>query len=243
MKIVDSPLIAHRGASANSPENTLAAVELAAKMGARWIETDVRLTADGGLMMIHDATLDRTTSGSGRVISTPTETICGLDAGTWFSPDFASETVPDLRSYLQCVLDCGLSLQLELKENSGREEELVAAVIAELQTTWPLGDKGLFLSGFSERITRACADSLPDVPRAFATEFLPKDPRVRLDDARCQILHIQADVTAPEDLKPYADIEIAVATINDAETADRFLKVGVTSVLSDHVDLLANSSS
>ncbi|RJE78770.1 glycerophosphodiester phosphodiesterase family protein [Paracoccus sp. JM45] len=241
MKIVDSPLIAHRGASAVSPENTLVAVELAAKMGARWIETDVRLTADGGLVIIHDAMLDRTTSGSGRVISTSTETICGLDAGSWFSPEFANARVPDLRSYLQCVLDCGLSLQLELKENVGREEDLVAAVIAELQTTWPLGDRGLFLSGFSERITRTCAAALPDVPRALATEFLPKDPKARLSEARCQILHVQADVTSPEDLKPYADIEIAVATINDAEMADRFLKAGVTSILSDQVDLLANS--
>lgn len=238
MKIVDSPLIAHRGASAVAPENTLIAVEIAAKLGARWVETDVRLTSDGGLVMIHDATLDRTTSGHGRVISTTTQEICQSDAGSWFSNEYSNEQVPDLRSYLQCVLDCGMSLQLELKENSGREEELVAAVVAELQTTWPISDKGLFVSGFSERITRLCADALPEVPRALATEFLPEDPAKRLVDARCQILHVQADVTDPRALLRHPEIEFGVATINDPEIAERFLNAGCTSILSDHVDLL-----
>ncbi|MBU2865996.1 glycerophosphodiester phosphodiesterase family protein [Pacificibacter marinus] len=238
MTIVDSPLIAHRGASAFAPENTLAAVELAAKMGARWIETDVRLTANGGLAMIHDATLERTTSGKGRVMSMSEQEVCACDAGSWFSPEFAGEQVPNLRAYLQCVLDCGLSLQLELKENSGREAELIAAVVKELELTWPLGDRGLFLSGFSERITVGCAAALPEVPRALATEFLPADPHTRLKEAKCHILHVQSEVTDPSEIIPFKDIEIGVATINDAAVAEKFLSAGVTSILTDHVDLL-----
>lgn len=238
MPIVESPLIAHRGASAETPENTLIAVERAAQMGARWIETDVRLTGDGGLVMIHDDTLDRTTSGTGRVATQAASDICALDAGSWFAADFARARVPDLRAYLQCVLDCGLSLQLELKENSGRESELVDAVIEELRASWPLGDRGLYLSGFSERILSLCADALPDIPRSLATEFLPRDPTARLSEAKAQILHVQADVTAPSDLTPFADLEIGVATINDVETAQAFLSAGATSILTDHVDLL-----
>lgn len=238
MPIVDSPIIAHRGASSETPENTLIAVERAAQLGATWIETDVRLTGDGGLVMVHDDTLDRTTSGSGRVATQATSDICALDAGSWFASDFADQRVPDLRAFLQCVLDCGLSLQLELKENSGLEPELVAAVVEELLKTWPLGDRPLFLSSFSERILALCAEALRDVPRALATEFLPKDPAARLSEAKAQILHVQTAVTPPVDLSPFSDLEIGVATINDAETARAFLSAGAAHVLPDHVDLL-----
>jgi hypothetical protein len=85
-----------------------------------------------------------------------------------------------------------------------------------------------------------CAGALPKVPRALATEFVPADPARRLEETRCQILHIQARLTSEQDLARLraADIEFAVATINDAETATAFLAAGATSVLSDRVDLL-----
>lgn len=239
MPIVDSALIAHRGASAVTPENTLAAVEKAAELGARWVETDVRITADGGLVIIHDETLDRTTNGTGHVAHTAQSDILALDAGSWFGPDFTGERVPTLRAFLESVLDCGVNLQLELKENSGREEALVAAVIAQLQATWPLGDRGLFLSSFSERCMRLCADSLPDVPRAIATEFVPDNVAQRLQESRCQAIHFQAacvtEARAAE--MRAAGIEFAVATVNDPGAAKAFVDMGATSVLSDHADL------
>jgi glycerophosphoryl diester phosphodiesterase len=237
--IVDSPLVVHRGASTFAPENTLAAVRMAASKGARWIETDVRLTADGGLVMIHDATLDRTTSGSGPVVTATLEAIRGFDAGGWFSPDFAGERVPDLESFLQAVVDTGLNLQLELKQNWGLEEPLVEAVVAVIRRVWPIGARGLYVSSFSERCMQLSAEALPEVPRALATEFVPVDPVRRLREARCQILHTQAVLTREPELVRLrdADIEFAVATVNDVETARRFLAAGATSVLTDRVDL------
>lgn len=240
MPIVDAPLIAHRGASAVAPENTLAAVERAAQLGAHWVETDVRLTADGGLVMIHDATLERTTNGTGAVAHAALADILALDAGSWFSPDFAGEAVPDLENFLRCVLDCDLGLQLELKANYGREEDLVAAVIDTLARVWPGGDRPLFVSSFSERCMHLCADALPDVPRAIASEFVPRDVPQRLQETRCQIIHFQATCVSADDLEMLrgAEIEFAVATINEAETARQFLAAGATSVLSDHAALL-----
>ena len=239
MPIVDAALIAHRGASAIAPENTLVAVEKASELGATWVETDVRITADGGLVMIHDTTLDRTTSGTGRVAYTPTSDILALDAGSWFGAAFSDVRVPTLRQFLECVLDCGLNLQLELKENSGLEEALVAAVIAELQATWPIGDRGLFLSSFSERCMRLCAQSLPDVPRAIATEFVPEDVAQRLRDTQCQIIHFQAACVTEARGSEMRDagIEFAVATVNDPVAAKAFLDMGATTVLTDHADL------
>ncbi len=240
MPIVDAPLIAHRGASAVTPENTLIAVERAAELGARWIETDVRLTSDGGLVMIHDDTLDRTTSGSGGVALTPLSQILALDAGAWFDPEFTGTRVPELSDFLACILDCGLGLQLELKENFGREEELVDAVTSVIKDEWPVGDKPLFVSSFSERCMRICAKELPEVPRAIATEFVPCNIVDRLRETQCQLIHFQASCVTEQDFVTLraADIEFAVATINEPDTARAMLSKGATSVLSDDPMLL-----
>lgn len=74
-------IIGHRGASADAPENTLAAFGLAAEQGAHGIEFDVRMSADGNVVVMHDATVDRTTAGTGAVARMTTEDLRALDAG------------------------------------------------------------------------------------------------------------------------------------------------------------------
>ena len=81
------PVIAHRGSSAEAPENTLPAFEAAVRRGADAIELDVRLTADGAPVVIHDATLDRTTDGTGPVSSQTLADLRAVDAGRNFTPD------------------------------------------------------------------------------------------------------------------------------------------------------------
>ncbi len=79
---------AHRGASALAPENTLAAFREAVRRGCGWIETDVRLTADGVPVLIHDEKVDRTTGGHGAVGTLTLRQIHRLDAGSWFGRTF-----------------------------------------------------------------------------------------------------------------------------------------------------------
>src|SRR5919199_3937577 len=81
------PVVAHRGASARAPENTLPAFELALEEGADALELDVRTTADDVAVVIHDATLDRTTNASGAVATLPLERVRAADAGARFSPN------------------------------------------------------------------------------------------------------------------------------------------------------------
>src|SRR4051812_26195793 len=88
------PLIAHRGASSEAPENTLAALKLARGRGANWVEVDVKLTQDGVPILMHDDTLERTTDGTGKVADTSWATIQTLDAGSWFDKKFRGERVP-----------------------------------------------------------------------------------------------------------------------------------------------------
>ncbi|MBI4576935.1 MAG: hypothetical protein HY722_11795 [Planctomycetes bacterium] len=94
---------AHRGDSAHAPENTVAAFELAIRNGADAIEFDVQYTADGQTVVFHDDELDRTTNGRGKVRSSSLEAIRGMDAGGWFSADYAGERVPTLDQALEVM--------------------------------------------------------------------------------------------------------------------------------------------
>ncbi|MEG9434219.1 glycerophosphodiester phosphodiesterase family protein [Terriglobus sp. ADX1] len=87
-------VISHRGEHLHHPENTLAAFRAAADAGADYIELDVRTTADGKLILMHDKTLDRTTNGTGDVKNNSFDEIRSLDAGIKFSPTFAGTKVP-----------------------------------------------------------------------------------------------------------------------------------------------------
>src|ERR1041384_8836764 len=84
-------IIAHRGASARAPENTIASFELAVAQGAEAIELDVKLSADGHVIVHHDPTVDRTTNGKGKVKDLTLAELQQLDAGGFFSETFRSE--------------------------------------------------------------------------------------------------------------------------------------------------------
>lgn len=109
--------IAHRGASRIAPENTLAAFKEAIEIGVDAVELDLQGTADEQVVVIHDASLDRTTDQSGQIKETSLETIKQADAGTWFDPKFAGESVPTLAEALVSIADNAIAL-LEIKDVS-----------------------------------------------------------------------------------------------------------------------------
>jgi glycerophosphoryl diester phosphodiesterase len=95
----------HRGASRYAPENTLPAYEKAIRMGADLVEFDVRTASDGGLFLLHDGDLDRTTNGSGPLSHVSSEVLARLDAGAWFGRPFVSTRMPTLDQFLDAVGD------------------------------------------------------------------------------------------------------------------------------------------
>src|SRR5947209_6278476 len=119
-------VLAHRGASAYAPENTLAAFERAIAMRADGIETDVRATRDGVLVLVHDERVDRTTDGEGRVHELSLAELQRMDAGGPFNPRFAGERVPTVELFLERY-GRRLPLCLEVKQ-VGVEERLVELV-------------------------------------------------------------------------------------------------------------------
>jgi glycerophosphoryl diester phosphodiesterase len=129
---------AHRGASGYAPENTMAAFRLARELGADILELDVHLTRDDRLVVHHDDSLDRTTSGTGYVRDRSWDELRHLDAGGWCGPEFAVERIPLLEEVLAWSVDAGMPLSLELKRPNpalGRDAypDLAARVVGQVQ--------------------------------------------------------------------------------------------------------------
>ena len=116
-------IVAHRGASAERPECTLAAIR-------RAIEVDVRTSRDGRLFILHDATLDRTTNGTGPAAALTLKQLQQLDAGSWFDPQYRGERIPTL---IEVAEFCRgkIDLLLDLKEQGDAYDQHVAQVIRE----------------------------------------------------------------------------------------------------------------
>ena len=110
-------IIAHRGASAYAPENTLAAFSLAADMGAHWFELDCTLTKDGAIIVIHDDTIGRTTGAAGVVAEMTLAELTRSDAGTSFDLKFAEQRLPTLGEALDLAKERRIGVYIEIKDS------------------------------------------------------------------------------------------------------------------------------
>jgi len=129
-------IMAHRGccadgAGGHAPENTIAAFEYAHSVGAAMFETDLRFTSDGGIVIMHDSTLDRTTNCSGAVSNwTLHDIVSKCDAGSWLGPEFAGEKVPTVYDMTAFLESSGMSVVLDLKVRG-----LMAQIVSAAETT------------------------------------------------------------------------------------------------------------
>lgn len=124
-------VIAHRGASKDAPENTLAAFRKALTIGADWIELDVHLSKDGRVVVIHDPVLGRTSTGKGSIREMLWEDLAKLDAGSWKDASFADEKIPLLEDVLKLVQGrAKLLIEIKVDENNELYQGLSKAVLA-----------------------------------------------------------------------------------------------------------------
>ncbi|RME06477.1 MAG: glycerophosphodiester phosphodiesterase, partial [Anaerolineae bacterium] len=154
-------IFAHRGASAHAPENTLVAFDLALRQGADALELDVKLSADGHVVVIHDATVDRTTDGSGRVNQMNLQTLKALDAGCRFDAAFCGERIPTLDEVLE-AFGKRTFINIELTNYSSPWDDLPDKV-ADLVTAHGVEKRVLF-SSFNPLALRRIHRRLPEVP-------------------------------------------------------------------------------
>ncbi len=146
------PVYAHRGANHGAPENTLAAFCLAQQQGADGIEMDVKLTADGEVVVMHDQTVDRTTDGHGALRNFRLAELRRLDAGGWFNREFHGERVPTLAEIFE-TLKGGILYDIELTNYSTPLDDLPEKVQALIQK-FGLADNVMVSSFFPNNISR-----------------------------------------------------------------------------------------
>ncbi|MER5479898.1 glycerophosphodiester phosphodiesterase family protein [Streptomyces sp. NPDC002734] len=166
--------VAHRGASAAAPENTLAAQELARRAGADLIETDAQISEDGVPYVMHDSTVDRTTNGTGDLTTLTSAQLDKLDAGSWFSSAYKGEHVPTLRAQGADLKARGGKLLLEIKRASSKDQ--VARMFDALRAAGVLSPDRVFVQSFSKQHLKWARELAPTLPRGYLTSTLDADP-------------------------------------------------------------------
>lgn len=234
-----SHVIAHRGASAVSPENTISAFRLAADMGAKWVECDVLLTKCGVPLLIHDDTLERTTNGSGVVSEFTYEELKNLDAGSWFSSQFSQERLPTLEAFQACLLETGLCANVELKETS-HPEQLSRAVLTTLDEILKRFPDRIIFSSFDVPTLFALRAIHPKVKIGLLMEtWLPnwKDLAKELEVFSIHVDKVIVNLEAAREVSKMG-YPLFCYTVNQANEARALLQMGVNAVFSDHPNLL-----
>lgn len=231
---------AHRGAGRLAPENTLAAMRVGASHGHTMFEFDVKLTGDGKPILMHDATLDRTTSGSGPAGAATMAEIAQLDAGTWHGAAFAGEPVPTFANVAAWLRANDLMANVEIKPSPGREAETGAAVAMAAALAWRGRAVPPLLSSFSEAAVEAARRTLPSLPRALLLHALPNDWLARLRRLACVALDANHEVLDREVVARARGegFRVLTYTPNDPARVETLREWGVDCVITDAVDVI-----
>jgi len=232
--------IAHRGASAAAPSNTLAAFEAALQQGADGIEFDVRLCADGVPVVIHDATVDATTDGSGAVSAMTLSELKDLDAGSWFDPAFAGERIPALTEVLE-ALGGRMLLNVELKGGALLDDRLERAVAKAIEH-YGLAEQVL-LSSFNPLTLRHLQRHAPHLSTGLLTAssaWLKGVLGRALASQGLAALHPHHTLV-DEDYVRWArqhGYRVHVWTVDEASEMRRLIRAGVDGIITNVPDVL-----
>ncbi|MEU9880739.1 glycerophosphodiester phosphodiesterase [Streptomyces phaeochromogenes] len=248
-------VIAHRGASAYAPENTLAAIDKADDLGFRWVENDVQRTKDGQLVVIHDDSLSRTTDveevfpgrAPWKVKDFTAAEIAQLDAGSWFSPRFAGAHVPTLKQYMNRVSRNHQKLVLEIKNPAlypGIERETLKVLSNEGWLGPAHVRSKLVVQSFSADSIRAVRALRPDIKTGFlGTPSIAELPAYAQFADQINSSHTTislAYVTAIHALEgPHGkQLEISTWTVDTAEDTRRVAGFGVDGIITNKPDVV-----
>lgn len=239
---IPQPIVfAHRGASAHAPENTLAAFELALAQNADAIELDVKLSADGQVVVIHDQTVDRTTGSHGRVKDLSLAELKSLDAGSFFSEKFKGEKIPTLAEVFETV-GKRTYVNVELTNYSTPRDQLVETVCM-LVKKFGLQNRVMFSSFFGSNLSKA-RSYLPEVPRgllafngllgAWARSF-------GFAFGKYQALHPYLKDVTPQQIQRVHRLSrrVHVWTVNAADDMRRLFHWGADAIFTDDPQLAA----
>jgi glycerophosphoryl diester phosphodiesterase len=232
-------IVGHRGAAALAPENTLAGFRAAARVGARMVELDAKLSADGVVICHHDHELGRTSNGSGPVAAQSFAALRVLDAGGWFGPDFADERIPTLAEALDLIASLGMGVNVEIKPCPGRERDTAAATVQVVRDHWKAGFPFQFSSFKPAALDVALAEA-PDLPRGYLTDdfregWLEDAARLRSVSVNGNFRRYTKDRI---DAVHAAGMKALAYTVNEPADAARLLADGMDILVTDCPDRL-----
>jgi glycerophosphoryl diester phosphodiesterase len=207
-------------------------------LGCRWVEFDIRLTADSHPVLLHDNRLERTTDGRGRVSALSLAAVRRHDAGKWVHSSFAGERVPTLEEALTLLAELGLGANVELKAVRGREAATGGVVAELLARTWPADPGHLLISSFQHGALAAARDRAPQIARGILFRRIPKNWRNIAEGLGCVTIHADQQRLRPAVLSEIrrAGYPLLAYTVNDPERAKMLFDFGVKSVFSDVPD-------
>lgn len=233
--------IAHRGAGKLAPENTLAAFRLGARHGFRMFECDVKLSRDGVPFLMHDTTLERTTSATGTGGDLPWQTLAQLDAGSWHSRQYAGEPLPCLDNIARFCRANGYHLNIEIKPTPGLEAETGAAVALQAGRLWAGASVPPLLSSFAIDALQAAQASVPELPRALLLDNTRADwlDIARRLDCVAVVCHHSLWDAASVSAAHAASLRCLSYTVNDLSIAQKLNALETDGIITDRVDLFA----
>jgi glycerophosphoryl diester phosphodiesterase len=224
-------VVGHRGNAGQAPENTLVSYREAREAGADLAECDVRLTRDGHLVLLHDATLDRTTDGTGPLADHTLAELGALDAGGWKAPAYAGERIPTLEALLRQHAEDGLPIVVEVKEH--------AATLPTVRAVHAGGGvRRSVVISFDIEVCRLVRETEQGLPCLLLASNLPSDKRERADfldklirrgvyglDALASTL--DADFVRSAHLR---GLSVWCWTVDEAAEWERLLSIGVDAI-------------
>lgn len=222
-------ITAHRGDSANAPENTMAAFELAWENQADIIEIDVRQTGDGEYVIIHDENLRRTTGVNRKVQTVDYEYIRSLDAGSKFSDEYEGEKIPTLREVLEFAVENDVVLNIELKP--AKSQKGYTEGVLELVEEYDYLDNVMIASS-DYNIIKAVKEYDEDIKTIYIMSLFLG----RLDDMDCadvisvKFRYLNADLVSKAHSR---GMEVYAWTVNDEKDVNNLLLMGVDSIITD----------
>ena len=235
--------IAHRGAGKLAPENTLAAFRLGAQHGYRMFECDAKLSADGVPFLLHDATLDRTTTGHGTGGDRPWSQLAQLDAGGWHSRSYAGEPLPTLEHLARYCIANGYFLNIEIKPTPGLEEKTGQVVGAHAARLWQGQAVPPLFSSFKPEALAGARATAPHIPRALLIDALWDgcfDQARQLGCVAIVCNHALWDAALVAQVRGWG-LRTLSYTVNDDWAAQRLIALGTDGIITDRVDLFSPS--
>lgn len=228
-------IIAHRGASAAAPENTLAAFRRALAISVDAVELDVHLSSDGEPVVIHDPSLGRTTEGSGLVKDLTVAALRRLDAGRWFGEQFAGERIPTLAEALEILRT--MRVIIEIKNGPIYYPHIAGCVATVIRAA---GHRSITVSSFDHHALLQIRAASPEIETAALFSARPVDAVRLARDAQAQCLHPHWAFATPDliDAAHAAGLRVEVWTVDDPADMAEMARRKVDGIMTNAPDRL-----